>query len=307
MSDIKSVRPSFRPVRPETVKPPIANRGSRPAVSNQMAKPVANEIANPVANQMANPVANQMANPVANQMANPVVAAPASRQPLNAKQAMSVKPATDGVDAVANKAPGADVTSLDSRAKELGNIKNDTIAAERAKEAQANDEAKTPGFFRALLEIFEFVGRFFSPMINMMSAATRLFRILPEMLKGEVDKAELIRLAGDVAGIFFPPAGAIVDAGMDYWFNESEILGGMNRKFDDGEVENPFRHGIEKATEGLKDLDLGDKLKNVGGKIKEVYSDAKAVVTGDEVGRVEVTNPKVPNSIRPLKPAEVGI
>lgn len=159
------------------------------------------------------------------------------------------------------------LTALESRLTETEtqNAKlRDQIEAREKAEA---DEAKKPGFFRALLEIFEGVGRWFNPFFNIVSAVFRVAKIGYKVLTGKkVDWTnEGIRLVGDVAGIFFPPVGAAVNAGMNLWKNESEVLGGMNEVFDKEKKENPFRRGFTGAT------DI----------IKGTYDKAKTTITGD--------------------------
>lgn len=122
------------------------------------------------------------------------------------------------------------------------------VAEEERKEAE---EAKKPGFWRTLCEIIEFIARWFLPIVNLIAACVRVAKILyVGFTKGwdKIDwKDELIRLAGDVVGIFFPPVGAITNTVMNVvdplqMFEkdgrkngQSQILGGINP-----EVLNPM-------------------------------------------------------------------
>lgn len=138
-------------------------------------------------------------------------------------------------------------------------------AVRRSAEADAEKEARKPSFFRAVLEIAEFVGRLFMPFFNLVSALVRVTRVGYDLLSGrEVDwKNESQRLMGDVIGIFFPPAGAFLNAGMNWWNDESELLGGANKFFDEGEQPFSVKHyaeqGIGKAISSVKGWISGDK------------------------------------------------
>lgn len=147
--------------------------------------------------------------------------------------------------------------------------------ADHAEEARAADarkqaeELQKPGFLRGLIEIFEFIGRFVSPLFNAISFFVRLSRVAWNYIQGEdIDwKKEGLRLAGDFAGIFFPPAGAIANAGFNVFSEEifgieggeSEILGGVNYLVDgDVKVKNPARYyasaAVDATVEAFSDI-----------------------------------------------------
>lgn len=123
--------------------------------------------------------------------------------------------------------------------------------ARAAEEAKAAADAKKPSFFRALLEIFEFIGRFLTPITNLVSACVRLVKVAVKLCQGQqIDwKKEGLRMLGDVVGIFCPPAGAIANTAFNLWWNESQILGGVNEIFDKATVANPFRTVAEKVVD----------------------------------------------------------
>ena len=142
---------------------------------------------------------------------------------------------------------------------------------------------------RALMEIFEFVGRFMTPVFNLASLAVRALRVGHDLLTGkEVDwKKEGLRMATDLAGVFFPPAGALGNSALNVWFNESQILGGVNELWDDAEKENPFRNAATNIWDGAK----------------EAWDGAKTLFTGNTVA----PGSDADNGVRPLQPQEVTI
>jgi hypothetical protein len=82
-------------------------------------------------------------------------------------------------------------------------------------------------------------------------------------------------------------AGALQSAAKNYWFNESEILGGMNLMFDDVEKDSAVRETVDYVKE-----------KAVG-----FYEGAKRIVTGGD--SVRPAEGQVP--FQPLTPAEVPV
>jgi hypothetical protein len=82
-------------------------------------------------------------------------------------------------------------------------------------------------------------------------------------------------------------AGALQSAAKNYWFNESEILGGMNLMFDDVEKDSAIRL-------------TADRIKEVA---VSAYEGAKRIVTGGD--SVRPADGQVP--FQPLTPAEVPV
>lgn len=188
--------------------------------------------------------------------------APAEVQALRGQApAQPLQPAaTDGVDTAHR--PGPAVTGstgnaeFDRRLQELETqaaAQNDRLEAQEAAEAEA---MRKPGFGTALLEGLEFAARFFLPIANLVSAIVNGLRLLwmiivtiGEFIAGKEEKTYdwkdyanvLVRLGGDIAGVFIPPAGAITDQAADFLFNESRFMG-----FDFGK-ENLLRTGLSEG------------------------------------------------------------
>jgi hypothetical protein len=188
------------------------------------------------------------ANKVERQQRDEMVATiPAMQTTINA-QAEEIKGLKEAQQKPAN-APSMREQELEARLAELEN-------AAATKEAEEAEEAGKSDFMRGLGEIFEFIGRFFTPFWNMVSAVTRLVKVCYNLLKGEkIDWTEEgLRMAGDIAGVFFPPAGAIANAGLNIYYDDSEILGGINELYDDADKDNYFRRQGEGLVDGAKGL-----------------------------------------------------
>ena len=174
----------------------------------------------------------------------------------------------------------------DAMAAELAGLQ-DELAAENVANAEAS---KKPGFLRALMEIGEFILRLLpgiGQIVSAISAVVRLSRIVADWMdpNKEVDKADLVALAGDLAGTFIPVFGGLIsattNAGVNIWKNESNILGGINRAswlqrfsetpiignfIDRGDVESPAVYYTKGIIDGGKSLftDAKDFVVNVG-------------------------------------------
>jgi hypothetical protein len=165
--------------------------------------------------------------------------------------------AGDALDKGAATGKTADVeTRLDALERQNVELQGELDKAKKAREAdeaKAAERARNPGFGRMLLEICEALGRFMSPILNIVSACVRLLRVGYELLTGQkVDwLKEGLRMAGDIAGIFFPPAGAIANTAFNLWFDESEMLGGINEIFDKAKVKNQMRFEAVEVWNGV--------------------------------------------------------
>ena len=125
------------------------------------------------------------------------------------------------------------------------------------------DDAKTKSSLmsmRTLVEVFEFVGRIFTPFFAMISLFVRIIRIIAMLLTGRGKdikwKRELTRLAIDAVGLVPGIGGAISAVGNQaanmYW--GSEPFGGIEYLFDMDKprVESPFRGVFEKGASAVK-------------------------------------------------------
>jgi hypothetical protein len=172
-----------------------------------------------------------------------------------------------------------DVAALRTRLTELETVLADmqrrmeanenTIEQREKKEAE---EARKPGFWRGLMEIFEFFMRLMNPFYNMLSACVRVAKIAFKLVTGKkVDwKDELSRLALDLVGCIpgMGWVGAIGNTAMNVWKNESQILGGANELFDDGIKKDSYLRGmIDSGIDVVKDVGSGaGRLLGIGGK-----------------------------------------
>ncbi len=201
----------------------------------------------------------------------------------------------------------------------------DELAAERhareAREAQEAEEARKPSFWRTLVEIFEFLARFMLPVVNLISACVRVVKIAYKLIKGEkVDWGqEGLRLLGDVAGCFFPPAGAIANTGFNIWFDRSQILGGVNEiedlskiplagkalddagLIDHANVRDQFRMSLEDVWNGISGA-AGWTWRHITGRGDD---DAVEAGSSDDTG-VEPTRP-VERPAEVVQPSEVVV
>ena len=131
-------------------------------------------------------------------------------------------------------------------------VQESALATEKANAT----EARTSGLLRGLSEVFEFMGRWMSPFMNLLSAATRLGNLAMSLVRGEeVDwSKEGLRLAGDLTGTLFPPMGAMANSALNLYYNESEILGGANRYVDEGRKDNYFRRQWDGIVDSVKSV-----------------------------------------------------
>ena len=215
----------------------------------------------------------------------------------------------------------------DAMSAELNDMQNE-LAAENVANAEAS---KKPSFLRALLEIGEFVLRLLpgiGQIVSAISAVVRLSRIVADWMdpNKKVDKADLVGLAGDLAGTFIPIYGGLLsattNAGVNIWKNESNLLGGINRvswlqRFHDtpiigtvidrGDVESPAVYYGKKIIDGGKSLfnDAKDFVVNVGkGVGKGVKNGVNAI---RENHGAAPANPESNTSAPLIRPATVDI
>ncbi|MBI5508351.1 MAG: hypothetical protein HY903_06330 [Deltaproteobacteria bacterium] len=205
------------------------------------------------------------------------------------------------------QAPAADAgkTSLERRVEELeANYAtleekyNKAEEARQARETKAAEDAKKPGFFRTVMEIFDLFNRFFNPLYNLACAAFRLIRIAWDYVvhnKSPDWSKEGPKLLAEIGGaalqIMMPGTGALVggalSAGvegyMNWTHNESEIMGGANKLTDDSAKE----YGIKRTLLGAENL------------VTEIYGGAKRLVTGKD--------DRKDDGVSPLNPAETTI
>ena len=111
---------------------------------------------------------------------------------------------------------------------------------QKLKELNELEEKKAvegEGFFGILQEIFTIAGEFaeaflrcFSNIANLFSAIVRAVNLAYAYATDRDINAEeqWLRLGGDIAGIFFPPAGMLVDKYADRKYKHDEMLGGIN-------------------------------------------------------------------------------
>ena len=239
--------------------------------------------------------------PASSQRTSGVSQSPAQGASVTAPTtAPAAAPVVDNRDRVEPSRPqptssGADLTSLQRQVDELKAQLETERQARVAREKKEADEAKKPGFMRTVMEIFDLFGRLFVPFYNMASAAFRVLNIGYKLIAGQdVDwKKEGARLAADLAGAFVPGIGGVISAavngGMNYWFNESQVMGGANELFDGGVKKES---GIRSMVDGTADL------------LKRAYNGAKGLVTGGDTSSA----PKAGSvDTRPIKPAEVPV
>ena len=162
-----------------------------------------------------------------------------ARDAVNPKQEVRVQPSAPSQSEGITGPNQRKIADLEKRLENL-----ETTGRVR-EETEANESRKS-GFMRALKEVFEFMGRWTMPFFNLLSAVFRAVRIGVQLLKGEeIDwQKEGLRMAGDLIGTFAPPIGAMANAGLNLYYNESELLGGVNRLTDETKKDNYFRRQI---------------------------------------------------------------
>jgi len=173
--------------------------------------------------------------------------------------------------------------------------------ARAAAEAAAAREATEPGFLksvaRALMEIAEFASRFLTPFANLAALIVRVLRIIVALVQGQhIDwTKEGLRALGDLAGCFFPPAGAIANSAFNLWWDESQLTGGVNEIFDGADIRNPFRRAAEGSWNAVSGL--------FGGKhdVAAPQGRADSEVVGGATPAAAKVEPKL------IVPAEVAI
>ncbi len=207
---------------------------------------------------------------------------------------------TDGVDGARPTGPPVGTTPLEQRVIELERELARTRETRVEQEKAQKDAAKKPGFMRTVLEVFEFFGRFFTPFFNLISAFFRVLKIGYKLITGQkIDwKKEGLRLLGDIAGIFFPPAGAVINAGLNLWFNESQLLGGINEPFDYYQDPKTGKKIYVTKESGIRST--GKSIMGVG---MNIFGGAKRLVTGG--GSVKPSEGQT--DFRPVRPATVPI
>lgn len=142
--------------------------------------------------------------------------------------------------------------------------------AEQLNQAQRTlaqeDGAQKPSFFHTLLEIFEFAARIMFPIVNLISAAINIGRLIYDVLSGKPDidwTKELSRIGLDMVGAIpgFGIVGAVGNAALNYWFYEhggenrqgNRILGGVNTFFDSERMPSSAYY-LRQLTSGARTL-----------------------------------------------------
>ncbi len=215
----------------------------------------------------------------------------------------------------------------DAMAAELAGLQDD-MAAENVANAEAS---KKPGFLRALLEIGEFILRLMpgiGQIVSGISAIVRFSRIAADWMdpNKEVDKADLVALAGDLAGTFLPVYGGLIsattNAGVNIWKNESNLLGGINRvswlqRFHDtpivghlidrGDVESPAVYYSKGIVDKGKSLftDAKDFVVSMGKGVSKGFKDGVNAIRENH-GAAPAKNEASENTPL-LRPATVDI
>jgi hypothetical protein len=127
-------------------------------------------------------------------------------------------------------------------------IKSDP--ANTQKEIDSVQKVGKPSFWHKVAEVLELFFRALSPIFNLGMLLIRILRWAVHFAQKGINwiakavfnhkpifhpakmnwKAELVRAVGDIAGVVFPPAGAIAHFGLNYWFDRkhAEQWGGLN-------------------------------------------------------------------------------
>jgi len=96
---------------------------------------------------------------------------------------------------------------------------------------------EAPSFRRALIDIFQFLAGWMTPLVHLASLVGSVIRIGYMLATGRAKDIDWIQegayTLGYIAGCFWPPVGAVATAGLNIYYNESRLLGGINDAFDD--------------------------------------------------------------------------
>lgn len=206
---------------------------------------------------------------------------------------------TDGVDRSRPSGTQVAPTGLEQRVVELERELTTARQNRVQQEKMQADDAKKPSFKRTVFEVVEFFARFFTPFFNLISAIFRVLKIAYKLLTGQkVDwKREGLRLLGDIAGVFFPPAGAVINAGLNMWFNESQLLGGINEPFDYYKDPKTGKKVYVQVENGVRTT--AGQVIGVG---KDIFNGAKRLISGEAPKPAEGQT-----DYRPLRPATVPV
>ncbi len=235
---------------------------------------------------------------------------PASQKPVldpAARQTtLTAEQAKDLVVGQERKVCDSGDTDLRRRVEELEAERTRRVEQDAARDAIDEDKARKPGFFRKVLEAAETFLRslpVIGQLINMLSAVFRVGLIL--FTDKKLTDEQKIRLVGDLAGIFYPMAGAVAHAGANYWFDNSEVLGGVNKLWDNRtvqEYDESKRRFVERKQAVEVRSGARDATDGLTGTLKGLYEGAKRLITGG----VDLA-PARGIDTRPLKPAEIPV
>lgn len=136
-----------------------------------------------------------------------------------------------------------------------------------------SDPVQSTNFFHKALEIFDFVIRLFpgiGQIYSLFSAIVQVGRLAYALLSGQnreqIDwTKELARLAGNLMGVAFPFAGALMHGMLNYWFDAMsetrqgvQIAGGLNYMLPEEYGFGPYRRGVVRDTlDGARSLVSG--------------------------------------------------
>lgn len=161
-----------------------------------------------------------------------------------------------------------------------------------------NSQRESPGLFRKILEVLEFVARGFIPVlsqfINALSAALRILRLIlrpPE--DGDYSK-EMTRLGLDLLGILVPWASAVGHLGLNAWWGatdatDTELLAGWDAHLH----QMPIVGGLFED-QARQDVWLGGALRGVFNWTRETIDGEPTAQERQEVGdTTEIPEPPV--------------
>ena len=151
-----------------------------------------------------------------------------------------------------------------------------------ARTESTQGEASRPSFFHTILEILEFAGRIFFPIVNLISALIRIARLAVDVLSGKPDidwTHELMRLAGDLIGTIpgFGVAGAAANLAFNYWFDQhggdhrqgAQILGGANYFVEGPDVQSSAGYYFNRAGQAIRGVFNGRQSEEERARVAE--------------------------------------
>ena len=302
---------SWDPKDPDYIRPgetliiPGPGQKSAPAGEKPRACPIGNEDEDTDKLQKAPPAPAKPAAKASTAAVQSALAAPsADSRPVDGK--------STSADIKTQPASAANQTDLERRVTDLEDKLAQEQAARAADDKKRSDEAKRPGFFRTLMEIYDLFALIFSPLWNAACALYRLgvitYSAIAGKHKGETEwwKKQFVLLgteAGAAAlGIWLPGVGGYIggaiSASAHLYYNSkdntSEIAAGaynavMDPKDGPNGATRHVDYGIRRAAEAV-----GSVLPAIGSTGKEPATALNKAVSDDD-------------GVSPLTPAEVEV